>query len=57
MSTGTLTYFDGRNAGGSTNATLFVLPVLVEIAPLKWTIPEMSATAGVAVPKKSRSSR
>jgi len=48
MSTGTVTYLSGRKPGGRTKATLLVLPLLVEMTPLKWTIPEMSATAGVA---------
>lgn len=50
MSTGTSTNFDGRKAGGKTKATFLVLLLLVEIAPLKYTIPEMSATAGLADP-------
>src|SRR5260370_23890998 len=51
MSTGTLTSFAGRKPGGRTKATRLVLPLLVEMAPLKCTIPEMSATAGVAEPE------
>src|SRR5579863_9783499 len=50
MSTGTLTFFDGRNPTGRTKATLLVLLGSVEIAPLKCTIPEISAIAGVAEP-------
>jgi hypothetical protein len=51
MSTGTTTFLAGRKAGGRTKATLLVLLLLVEMAPLKWTIPEMSATAGLAEPE------
>jgi len=50
MSTGTLTNLAGRKPGGRTKATLLVSPLLAEMAPLKWTIPEMSATAGLAEP-------
>src|SRR5712691_10977230 len=50
MSTGTLTYFAGRKARGRMKATLLVLPAVVEMAPLKCTIPEMSAIAGLAEP-------
>ena len=50
MFTGTVTYLAGRKPGGRTKATSLVLPLLVETAPLKWTIPETSATAGLAEP-------
>src|SRR5215469_12741957 len=51
MSTGTFTYFDGRKAGGKMKGTLFVLLLLVEMAPLKYTTPETSAIAGLADPE------
>jgi hypothetical protein len=51
ISTGTLTNLEGRKPGGRTKGTLLVSLVLAEMAPLKWTIPEMSATAGLAEPE------
>src|SRR5215469_6700132 len=50
MSTGMLTNLDGRKPRGRTNATSFMSPLLAEMAPLKYTIPEITATAGLAVP-------